>query len=112
MEKEANTWGLILHLSVFASYAIPLAGVIAPIVIWQVKKDELPGIDDHGKNVVNFLISYAIYGAIALLLCLVLIGIPLLAILGILAVVFPIIGAIKASNGEIWAYPLVISFLK
>ena len=110
MDKEANTWGMILHLSVFAGYVIPLAGVIAPIVIWQVKKDQLERIDEHGKNVANFMISYFIYGVIGVLLCFVLIGIPIVAILGIAGIVFPIIGAVKASSGEVWEYPLSIHF--
>ena len=110
MDKEANTWGMFLHLSVFASYIVPLAGLVAPIVIWQLKKDELPRMNEHGKNLMNFFISYAIYGAIAVVLCLILIGVPLLVVLGLAGVVLPIIAALKASNGEVWPYPLTIKF--
>ena len=110
MNKEANMWGLCLHLSVFAGYLIPFAGIVAPIVIWQLKKDELARIDDHGKNLINFFISYTIYGAIAFLLCFLLIGVPLVAILGVAGVVLPIIAAIKASNGQVWPYPFAIRF--
>ena len=108
--SDANTWAMLLHLSQFATYLIPLAGVIAPLVIWQIKKDEMPSIDEHGRIVMNWIISAFIYFVISFLLMFVVIGIFLLSILGILGIVFPIIGAVKAANGEVWHYPLSIKF--
>ena len=105
-------WAMILHFSMLAGFAIPLAGLIAPIVIWQLKKTEMPGIDAHGKVVVNWIISAAIYAAVCALLIVIVIGVPLLWVLGVLCIVFPIIGGIKANNGELWKYPLSIQFLK
>ncbi len=112
MDQNTKTWAMILHLSVFAGYVIPFAGLIAPIVIWQVKKDDMPELDAHGKTVVNFIISMVIYGFIAVLLTFVLIGIPLLVALSIVGIVYPIIGGIKASNGELWSYPGIIRLIK
>lgn len=107
---EEKTWGLILHLSMFAGYLVPMAGFVAPIVIWQVQKEKLPMLDVHGRIVVNWILSSLIYGVVSWLLCFVLIGFLLLPILGICAVAFPIIGAIKANNGEAWRYPLSLTF--
>ena len=114
MDSKENQWAMALHLSQLAHFVVivPFAGFIAPILIWQLKKGEFPGLDVHGKIVVNWLISALIYGAVSALLLIVLIGIPLLVVLGILGIVFPIIGGIKANNGETWKYPLSISFLK
>jgi uncharacterized Tic20 family protein len=103
---------MFLHLSQLAGYIIPLVGLIAPIVIWQMKKDEYPILDEHGKAVVNWIISELIYGAICFALVFIVIGFPMLMVLGILAVVFPIIGGIKANNGELWHYPMAINILK
>jgi uncharacterized Tic20 family protein len=111
-EQETRRWGLLLHLSVLAGYALPIAGVVVPIAIWQLKKDALPTIDAHGKNAVNWLISLGIYAVVCGILAIALIGIPLLMALGVVAVVFPIVAAIKANNGEVWKYPMAISFLK
>ena len=109
---KENQWAMVLHLSQLANFVVPLAGIIAPIVIWQINKDEFPSLDVHGKIVVNWIISFIIYFAVCFLLLFVVIGIPLLAILGLLGIIFPIIGGIKANNGEIWKYPLSITFLK
>jgi uncharacterized Tic20 family protein len=103
---------MILHFSLLSGYIIPLAGLVAPIVIWQLKKTEFPEIDDHGKVVINWVISAVIYACVFLLLSFLVIGLPLLVVLGVLCVVFPIVGGIKANNGELWPYPLSIRFLK
>jgi len=109
--KKANEWAMLLHLSLFAGHVVPFGGIIAPIVLWQMKKDEWPEIDEHGKNAVNAIISFIIYLAISGVLCLVLIGFAMLLVLAILAVVFPIIAAVKANEGKVWRYPLTIRFL-
>jgi uncharacterized protein len=111
IEQQTRQWGMLLHLSVLAGYVMPFAGLVVPIVIWQLKKDELRGVDIHGKNALNWIISHIIYGIVSFLLCFVVIGIPLLFILGVLAVVFPIIAGTKANNGEYWRYPLSIRFV-
>jgi uncharacterized Tic20 family protein len=111
-EQQARQWAFFLHLSILAGFVVPIAGLVVPIAIWQLKKDELPGIDAHGKNAVNWIISAIIYAVVCVILILVIIGIPLLIALGVVAVIFPIVAAIKANNGEVWKYPLSISFLK
>lgn len=112
MDQNTKTWAMILHLSCLAGYAVPLAGLIAPIVIWQVKKEEMPELDAHGKTVANFLISMIIYAFVAGILTFLLIGIPLLFALMAIAVVYPIIGGIKANSGELWSYPGIIRLIK
>lgn len=111
-DKKANEWSMFVHFSLFAGYVIPLAGLIVPIMLWQIKKDEWPIVDQHGKNVVNWIISMIIYFVISGILCLVLVGFILIPILIVLDIVFPIIGGIKANQGEVWKYPLTIPFIK
>lgn len=109
---DDNMWGVFIHLSQFCGYLVPLAGLIVPIVLWQIKKDESPVIDRHGIVVANWIITEFILGAIFGLLCFVLIGIPLVAALVVAGIIFPIVGAIKAKNGEVWRYPFSIGILK
>jgi uncharacterized Tic20 family protein len=110
--KEIGQWALFLHLSQFAGYIVPFAGWIAPILIWQVKKTDMPALDAHGKVVANWIISEIIYCAVSIILVFVVVGIPLLVIIFVLGIIFPIIGAIKAGDGIVWKYPLSISFFK
>ena len=112
MNTDDRQWAMFLHLSQLAGFVVPLAGWVLPIVIWQMKKAEIPGLDAHGKVVANWLISEVIYLTVAVILMFVLIGIPILIVLGIIGVGFPIIGGIKANNGKLWKYPLSIPFLK
>ncbi|MDQ3063389.1 MAG: DUF4870 domain-containing protein [Acidobacteriota bacterium] len=109
---EQKQMGLFLHLSLLIyTFAFPV-GAVAPILIWQLKKDEIPALEAHGKMVTNWMISLAIYFTISFVLAFILIGFLGFLIFGILAIVFPIIGAVKANNGELWEYPLTIKFLK
>jgi len=109
---EQKQMGMFLHLSQLLNFVLPPAGIVVPIILWQIKKDEMPALDAHGKMVVNWLISSLIYFVVSLVLAIVLIGILGLVALGIMSIVFPIIGGIKANNGELWEYPLTIKFLK
>jgi len=110
--KKVREWCMLLHLSLLAGHMVALGGIIAPIVIWQTKKDEFPEIDVHGKNAMNWLITWIIYMALSVVLAFVVIGIPLLIIGGIAGIVFPIIAGVKANEGKVWKYPLAIPFLK
>lgn len=110
--KKAREWGMWVHLSNLVHYVAWPVSIVAPIVLWQIKKDELPGVDAHGKRAVNWAISYSIYLIASGLLCLILIGIPLLIAVVVCGVVFPIMAGIKANNGVEWEYPLCIRFLR
>lgn len=61
---NAKQWAMFLHFSILAGFVIPIAGLIVPIIIWQIKKTELPEIDAHGKVVANWIISAIIYGVV------------------------------------------------
>lgn len=109
---EQKQMGLFIHLSQFANILFFPVGIVLPIVLWQMNKDKMPGIDAHGKMVVNWMISCTIYAIVSFILMFVLIGFLTIMAVGIMGIVFPIIGAIKANNGELWEYPLTIKFIK
>jgi uncharacterized protein len=109
---STNQWAMFLHLSQFCGYVVPLAGLVLPIVLWQIKKSESTVIDRHGTVVVNWIITELILALAFLPLCFFCIGIPLEIALGVVGVVFPIIGAVRANCGEVWRYPLSIRFFK
>ena len=89
-----------------------LGHIIAPLVIWLIKKDESPFVDDQGRESLNFQISMSIYAIIALLLILVVIGVVLLIAVVIFDVIMVIIAAVRANTGERYRYPLCMRFVK
>lgn len=109
---EQKQMGLFLHLSQFANVILFPLGIILPIVLWQTQKDKLPGIDAHGKMVTNWMISATIYAFVSFVLMFVLVGFLTIIAVGLMGIIFPIIGAVKANNGELWEYPLTIKFIK
>lgn len=86
--------------------------IIGPLIIWLIKRDESPFVDSVGKTVLNFNISYTIWIIVTAILSVVLIGIPFLIAAGVLYLVFSIVGAVKANQGEYFVPWLTIPFLK
>ena len=111
-QKKSREWCMMLHLSLLAGHVVAFGGIIAPIVIWQTQKAEYPEIDVHGKNAVNWLITWVLYMIVSVILCFVFVGIPLVIVGAVLGIVFPIIAGLKANEGIVWKYPMAIPFLK
>ena len=111
-EKQERTWAMLCHLGTFAGYIIPFGNIIAPLVIWLVKREESSLVDDQGKESLNFQISMAIYFTVSVLLVMIVIGIIFLIGLGIFEIVVVIIASIQANNGQRYRYPLTIRFIK
>jgi uncharacterized Tic20 family protein len=137
--KNNNSNAFLIHISAFAGYFFPLGGVIAPLIFWQVKKNESDFLDEQGKEAVNFNLSFLLYTFILGLTFIPLFlgtlfknieysnneflfdfpsmfgffgGISIIALLGVIRFVFIILAAIKANNGEHYKYPLTIQFIK
>ena len=110
--QDQRQMGMFLHLSQLANVIFFPLGIIAPIILWQTQKEKIPALDAHGKMVMNWMISVTIYAVVSVVLMLVLIGFLMIFAVAIMGIVFPIIGAVKANNGELWDYPLTIKFLK
>lgn len=109
---DERQMGMLLHLSQLANVILFPVGIVVPIIIWQTQKDKMPALDRHGKMVVNWMISVTIYAIASVVLMFVLIGFLTILAVAVMGIVFPIIGGIKANNGELWEYPVTIKFLK
>ena len=120
INKDARMWAMFCHLAGLAGLlpVLPVFGcIVAPLIIWQVKKEEFSFVDDQGKEAVNFQISMLLYSLIGSVVCAITcVGIPLIpfvvGIIGILDIVFLVIASIKANDGEHYRYPLTIRFIK
>ncbi len=112
IDKQEKTFAIFCHLGAFAGYLLPFGNILAPLIIWLVKKNEMPFVDDQGKESLNFQISITIYFLIAALLTLIAIGFIVIIALAIFDIVMVIIATVKANNGEKYRYPLTIRFIK
>ncbi|NLZ95181.1 MAG: DUF4870 domain-containing protein [Bacteroidales bacterium] len=104
-----NNYLMLMHLSLFVSLFTLFVGLIIPIILWVINKENSAEVDRHGKNILNLILSFAIYGVA---LTITILGIPLLLVLLVILIVVIIKASVKASNGEYWEYPLTIKFFK
>ena len=112
LTKEERNWGMLAHLLALAGYIIvPLGNVVAPLIVYLVKKDESPFVADQSRESLNFQISMSIYMLISSVLIIVLIGILLLPAAWVVGVILTIIASVKAANGEAYRYPLTIRLI-
>jgi len=111
--RQDRTLDVTCHFLSFAGLiGIPFGNILGPLVLWAIKKDEMPSVNEHGKESINFQISMTIYTIIAGLSILLAIGIVLLPAIIVLNLVLVIIAGVKAANGEFYRYPLTIRFIK
>jgi len=109
--KDERTWAMLCHFSAFAGLIFPFGNFLAPLIIWLIKKEEFPFVEDQGKEVLNFQISMTIYLIGSGILCFILIGIPMVIGFLIFDVIVTLIGAVKANDGFKYRYPLAIRFI-
>lgn len=115
--SEDRTWAMFTHFAAFSTFIVPIPGmsIIGPLVMWLMKKDSMPYVDHHGKEALNFNISFVIWLLLAIIVGILLLFVGLLLtvpLVGITWMVLVVIGAVKASNGEYYEYPLTIRFVK
>jgi len=111
--KQVNTWNMVCHLSALCwMVGVPIGNIVGPLIIWLVKKNELPSVDTNGKESLNFQISMTIYLVVSGILCLVAIGFVLLVVIAIADIVLVIIATVKVNNGEDYRYPFTIRLIK
>jgi uncharacterized Tic20 family protein len=110
IEPQERGLAMLTHLSGLAGYLIPFGGVLVPIIIWGIKKDS-PVIASIAKQalLLNVVVFVAIGLSFILWLTIILIPLAILfwAALALVAIVLPIVGAVKANEGTYYRYPVV-----
>ena len=119
LESRARTWNMFCHLSALAGFVIPFGHILGPLIIWQIKKDEIPSVDSHGKAALNFQITVTIAafvgGFAAVVFSFIGIGFlffPLVMLVWLAGLILAIIAGIKANNGEDYKYPFSLELVK
>lgn len=98
-----TTMAAITHLLALFTW------LIGPLVVLFVTDDEF--VKENARNAINWQISLTIYSIVSSLLILLGIGLLLIAVLGLLDLIFIVVATVKASDGEAWSYPITIDLL-
>lgn len=114
MEQDPNArkWASLCHVVALSGLIGNGVGfVLGPLVVWLIKKDDFVFVEEQGKEAINFQITMIIAAVISGILTVVIIGFFLLIAVGVMMIAFPIVAAVKASNGEAYRYPFTIRFI-
>jgi len=104
--KDAKMWAMLCHLLAI------FTGFIAPLIIWLIKKDEDAFVDAHGKQALNWQFTVLIALIVSGLTWFLCIGVFLTPAIYVCNIVFCIIAAIRANDGQPYKYPVAIPFFK
>ena len=112
-EEDQRLWAVFCHLSALSMLiGIPLGNIWVPLILWVLKKKDMPLVEEAGRESINFQISLTIYTVISFILCFIFVGFLLIFPLLLFNVGYVIYASIKVSNGERFRYPLTIRFIK
>jgi uncharacterized protein len=110
--QDERTWGMLAHLSALLGLAVPLGSVIAPLVVWLMKREQSAFVADQSKEALNFNITVGIAAVICIVLAFVFIGMLLGIVLFVYWLVMTILAGIKANEGSLYRYPFAIRLVK
>ena len=110
--QDERTWGMLAHLTAFSGFLLPLGSVIAPLIVWLVKRDQSEFVADQGKEALNFNLSVLLAGIVCGILVWIFIGILLGVALFFYWLAMTIVAGIKASEGIRYRYPFALRLIK
>lgn len=110
--RKDNQILVIAHLTQLLDLITGFGGFVVPLILWLTQRDKVMAMDEHGKSIMNFQISMFIYAIICIPLILLFgLGILGLIFIGIICFIFPIVNAVRASNGDAPSYPLSMKII-
>lgn len=133
-DQNVRTWSMLCHISALAGLFFGLGNVLGPLLVWQIKKNELPEIEPHGKEALNFQLTILLINIAAGILLIGFLGAAfgigrmwrspfsllsggfgigsIIIIINLVAFILAVIAGVKANNGEAYKYPFAIRFIK
>ncbi len=104
--------GNVLSLKCLSRIAFPFGSVIGPLIVWLVKKEEMPLVAEHGRKSLNFQLTMMIAYIVCFMLMFVVVGVILLPLVALFSLIMVVVSAIKANDGKEVKYPMAIEFIK
>jgi len=104
--RDERQWAMLAHLSAMLMYCTVIGGFIAPLVIWLLKRDEMPFVADQGRETLNFQITTLLALIAGGCLMLVLIGFVIVPAVLLFHFVVTIIATVRVSEGVWYRYPI------
>lgn len=129
-EQNLRTWSMLVHLAALSVFIFTPGLVLGPLLVWQIKKNDLPEIDRHGKEAVNFQLTVVIINIILVLVLFGSIGFSffwrspiyffgpgiglafIIWCFNLIAIILAVVAGLRANNGEFYRYPFAIRFIK
>ena len=111
ISAEERQWAMFAHLSALIGLVIPFGNLLGPLVVWLMKKETMPFVDQQGKEALNFQITVSIALVVSAILIIVVIGFVLMLLIGVAAIVLTIMAAIKANEGVAYRYPFTLRLI-
>ncbi|WP_105201133.1 MULTISPECIES: DUF4870 domain-containing protein [unclassified Pseudoalteromonas] len=109
--NDEKSMAMLCHLAALAGFIVPFGSILGPLIIWLVKKEEMPIVDRHGRESLNFQLTMLIAYIVCFILIFVAVGILLLPIVALFSFIMVIVASIKAYEGKEFSYPFTIKFL-
>ncbi|MDP1697869.1 MAG: DUF4870 domain-containing protein [Xanthomonadaceae bacterium] len=117
-DADQRTWGMFCHLAALSAFFSGIGFLLGPLIVWLIKRDEMPFVNDQGKEALNFNITVLIACVALWIVTLVTFGlamiftIPLMVVVGLVWLIVTIVAAIKANEGEYYRYPFALRLIK
>ncbi len=107
--SNSRNLAMLIHLSAFVAF-VGIPSLIGPLVVWLLNRDD-PYVEAQAKDALNFNISFFLYGLVAAISIILLVGIIALPAVVVTWFVLVIVASVKAANGEDYGYPFTIQFV-
>ena len=111
ISADERQWAMFAHLSALIGFIIPFGNLLGPLIIWLMKKETMPFVDQQGKEALNFQITVTIAMMVSAILIIVVIGFVLMFVIGLAALILTIMAGIKANEGVAYRYPFTLRLI-
>lgn len=111
MSSEDRTWGILTHAAALVGFIVPFGNVLGPLLVWAIKKEDSQFVDDNGKRALNFQITWTVLLVVAALLVVVGIGLLVVPLLAIAWLILVILAIVRASDEQVYDYPLTLDLI-